>query len=162
MGRVEFITRPRLDELSVLAQKTLRLRRNYNFHLTDDDACHRLLNFMEPASYIQPHRHLDIHKDEALVAIRGKMGVVIYDEAGNIEEKAILSPDGEIVMVDIPHGKFHTLLSLQAGSVFFEAKAGPYRPLIAQEKAPWAPEEGQEAAGSYLVSLRRLFEPPQR
>jgi hypothetical protein len=60
-------------------------------------------------------------------------------------------------MVSIPHGVFHTLLALEGGSVFFEAKAGPYRPLAPEEKAPWAPEENDDAAAKYLAAMRRLF-----
>ena len=38
----------------------------------------------------------------------------------------------------------NTLVALETGTVFFEAKAGPYRPLIPAEKAAWAPAEGSE------------------
>ena len=159
MSQTEFITRGKLDELSRLASQVPRLRRNYNFHETDEAVCHRLLNAMEPFSYIQPHRHQDPHKDEAMVAIRGKMGIITFDDRGDIKEKAIMSPDGEIVMVSIPHGVFHTLVALERGSVFFEAKAGPYRPLAPDEKAPWAPEENEDAAANYLSWMRNLFSP---
>ena len=59
--------------------------------------------------------------------------------------------------VSIPHGIYHTLVALEPGSVFFEAKAGPYAPLTSQEKAPWAPVEGEPRASSYLAELTRLF-----
>ena len=143
----------------MLAQQSVRLRKNHNFHLSDGAVCHRLLNAMEPHSYIQPHRHADVHKDEALVALHGKLGVIIFDDQGNVEEKAIMMPARDVLMVDIPHGKFHTLVSLEGGSVFFEAKSGPYRPLTPEEKAPWAPEENGENAGEYLNFLCSLFEP---
>jgi hypothetical protein len=59
--------------------------------------------------------------------------------------------------VNIPHGMYHTLVALEPGSVFFEAKAGPYAPLTSQEKAPWAPAEGELSASTYLADLKRLF-----
>ena len=59
--------------------------------------------------------------------------------------------------MNIPHGMYHTLVALEPGSVFFEAKAGPYVPLTSQEKAPWAPAEGEPRASSYLADLKRLF-----
>ena len=113
---------------------------------------------MEPASYIQPHRHLDINKDETLIVLRGKMGLIIFDDDGNIEDKAILEPNGDVVLVNIPHRKYHTWLSLEESSVFFEAKAGPYIPLTQNEKAMWAPEEDDISSHEYLASLKNLLE----
>lgn len=125
MNKTEFVSQKTLDVVTSQAKKSSRLRKNYNFHCSDNDPCHRLLNAMEPDSYIQPHRHLDVNKDETLIVIRGKMGLIIFDDDGNIEEKAILEPNGDVVLVNIPHGRYHTWLSLEENSVFLEAKAGP-------------------------------------
>lgn len=157
----EIIGRQKLDELSLMAKQAPRRRTNYNFHPSDEASCHRLLNAMEPDSFIPPHRHLDGEKDETLIVIRGEMGLILFDEQGNITKKALLGAAGEMVMVNIPHGMFHTWLSLKERSVFFEAKAGPYRPLTQAEKAPWAPGEGEEGAAEYMASLKRLFEPSE-
>ena len=157
LRKTEFITRKNLDHLSLQARQSPRLRKNYNFHDADEDPCHRLLNAMEPDSYIQPHRHLDSRKDETLIAIRGKMGLVIFDEWGNIVEQAILEPRGDVIMANIPHGLFHTWLCLEAGSIFFESKSGPYKPLTSEEKASWAPEEADASAGEYLTRLKEVL-----
>ena len=148
-----------LDEVTHLARGSERGRRNYNFHATDDAVSHRLLNAMEPGSYLQPHRHLDAAKDETFVVLRGAFGLILFDADGNVTQTALLRADGETVGVNIPKGTFHSLLSFEPGSVFFEAKAGPYRPLTTEEKAPWAPSEGDPAATDYLGTLHALFEP---
>jgi cupin fold WbuC family metalloprotein len=158
MKKAEFINRKKLHEISSLAKESNRRRKNYNFHNSDDDICHRLLNAMEPDSYIQPHRHLDINKDETLIVLRGKMGLFIFDEHGNIEEISFLEPNGDVLVANIPSGKYHTWVSLAPDSVFFEAKGGPYRPLTADEKAPWAPEEGDQLSQIYLLDLKNKFE----
>jgi hypothetical protein len=44
------------------------------------------------------------------------------------------------------------------GQCFFEAKGGPYRPLTADEKATWAPEEGDPLSQVYLADLKKLFD----
>jgi len=153
----EFISRQILDRLSAEAKHSPRLRKNYNFHFSDQDICHRLLNAMEPDSYIQPHRHLNTSKDEALVVIRGRIGIIIFDVEGNIKENVLLEQAGGIMMVNIPHEIFHTCVSLEEGTVFFEAKAGPFIPLAPEEKAPWAPPENDEFVTEYLESLKTLF-----
>ena len=153
----EFISRQILDRLSTEAKLSPRLRKNYNFHFSDQDICHRLLNAMEPDSYIQPHRHLNNSKDETLVVIRGRIGIIIFDVDGNIKENVLLEPTGGIMMVNIPNEIFHTCVSLEAGTVFFEAKAGPFIPLAPEERANWAPPENDEFVTEYLESLKTLF-----
>ena len=98
------------------------------------------------------------NKDETLIVIRGKMGLILFDDHGNIEEKALLELADHAMMVNIPHGKFHTWISFEERSVFFESKAGPYLPLTEEEKAFWAPKEGDESSAGYLASLKKLFE----
>ena len=151
------INRALLDELTAEAKANPRLRKNRNFHRADDDPAHRLLNAAEPGSYIAPHRHLDPRKDESLFILRGCMGLVTFDDAGVIVKTALLSAAGECCGVDIPHGEWHTFVALEAGTVIFEAKAGPYLPLAAAERAPWAPAENDANAGEYLARLERIF-----
>ena len=146
-----------LDELSAQARTNPRLRKNHNLHPADDFCCHRLFNAIEPGSYIRPHRHLDPAKDETFVIIRGRLGVIMFDEGGQVAGTALLAPGEGAIAVDIPHGRFHTAVSLDEGTIFFEAKAGPYLPLAEGEKARWAPEDGAPEAASYLESLRGLF-----
>jgi cupin fold WbuC family metalloprotein len=152
-----FITQETLTALTAVAAGSPRRRRNQNFHTADADAAHRLLNAIEPDSYVRPHRHLDPAKDEAIIALRGSFGVVLFDEAGKVTASRVIAPGRDAVGVDIPHGTFHTVLALESGSVFFEAKAGPFLPLIEAERALWAPAEGDEGVPRYLESLRRLF-----
>lgn len=150
-----------LDRTTREARRSARLRKNHNFHDSDEAVCHRLLNAMEPGSYVQPHRHLDPAKDETFVVLRGSFGLVLFDEAGAVLDRVFLRVDGESVGATVPHGAYHTLLAFERGSVFLEAKAGPYRPLLAEEKAPWAPEEGHADVTDYLARLEALFEPPE-
>jgi hypothetical protein len=49
------------------------------------------------------------------------------------------------------------MVALETGSVFFEAKAGPYVPIAAAEKASWAPAEGDAACTTYLQNMLQHF-----
>lgn len=154
---IRLIDRALLDEVSGEAKAGARLRKNRNFHQRDDYPAHRLLNAVEPDSYIAPHRHLDPTKDETMVVLRGKLGLVVFDDAGVIVKTAVLNAGGECCGVDISHGEWHTFVALASGTVIFEAKAGPYLPLAAAERAPWAPAENDANAGEYLARLEQLF-----
>lgn len=154
---VRWIDADCLAALSAAARGTPRRRQNLNFHQRDDALAHRLLNAIEPESYIPPHRHLDPNKDETIIVLRGRLGVVVFTDDGSIAQTAVLSPDGPQLGVDIPHGVFHSLVALTSGCVMFEAKAGPYLPSSAAERAAWAPAEGDAGAAAYLELLRRRF-----
>ena len=148
-----------LDAVSAAARLSPRRRKNRNFHPADDYPAHRLLNAIEPGSYVAPHRHLDPDKDETIIALRGRLGLVIFDAAGSVAKTAVLTPGDGAMGVDIPHGSWHTVLALVSGTVFFEAKAGPYQALSPEERASWAPQEDDDGAGSYLARLEQLFRP---
>lgn len=146
-----------LDAVCREAASRPRRRANHNFHPTDDFPAHRLLNAIEPDSYLPPHRHLDVLKDETIIVLRGVLGGLQFDEDGRVLKTWVLTPAGDCLGIDVPHGTWHTVIALQPGTILFEAKAGPYRPLLPAEKAPWAPEEGAPEAVSYLEALRAHF-----
>ncbi|MBU1692177.1 MAG: WbuC family cupin fold metalloprotein [Gammaproteobacteria bacterium] len=157
MNIPQIINRELFNRVSSEARAASRRRKNFNFHAAETEASHRLLNAMEPDSYIPPHCHLDASKDESIIALAGRFGVVFFDHEGKVTGTAILAPGGEAVGVNIPHGVFHSLVALESGSLFFEAKAGPYKALEPAEKASWAPAEGGPDAVAYLGILRSLF-----
>ena len=130
------ITQADLTALSLEAAASPRRRKNRNFHASNDAPAHRLLNALEPDSYVRPHCHLDASKDETIVALKGRFGVVLFDANGTAVEHAVIAPGGDAVGINIVHGTFHSILALEAGSVFFEAKAGPYVAISPAELAP--------------------------
>jgi len=153
----QLITSALLDEIAREASSGARRRKNHNFHDAGAEGADRLLNAVEPGSYIQPHRHLDATKDETMVVVRGAFGLVFFDESGGVTQTAVARAGGDVLGVNIPRGTFHSLVALEPGSVFFEAKAGPYAPLADAEWAPWAPAESDGTAPQYLQKLEALF-----
>jgi len=143
-----------LDQVCAEAAASPRRRKNRNLHPTDDHPAHRLLNAMQPDSYIPPHRHLDPNKDETFIVLRGVLGLIVFDDAGGVVQTAKVGAGGTAMGVDIPHGTWHTAVALAPDTVFLEAKAGPYLAFTEAERAPWAPAENSAAATSYLAMLK--------
>ena len=56
---MKLITEELLDTVTSQAKENSRLRMNYNFHASMDAPIHRLLNALEPGTYLPPHRHTD-------------------------------------------------------------------------------------------------------
>ncbi|AOX99021.1 WbuC family cupin fold metalloprotein [Jeongeupia sp. USM3] len=158
MTSPQFIDRQLLGELSAEAAQSPRLRKNRNFHASNDDACHRLLNALEPGTYIQPHRHLAVDKEETLIVLCGRIGVLLFDEQGGVTATRELVAGGETVGVNVAPGVFHSLVALAPGTVFFESKAGPYAALTEAERAAWAPAEGESGVAAFLAGMAARFE----
>lgn len=146
-----------LDAASAAARESPRGRKNVNLHKDERDPSQRLLNAIEPRSYVPPHCHADPLKDETVTVLRGRLGVVRFDEQGNVVQTLIVGPGEDAIAFTVPHGTFHSIVSLAEGTVFFESKAGPYAPLAAHERAAWAPGEQDAEAPAYLERLRALF-----
>ena len=141
---MKIIDKQLLDKTSEQAKQSPRLRMNYNFHERLDDPVNRLLNAMEPGSYIRPHRHLDPDKDEIFLLLRGKAVVFTFDDEGNIKEKFLLDPMAGSYGAEIKPGVWHCLLVLERDTVVYEVKPGPFAPLDPNNMAPWSPEPNDE------------------
>ncbi|MCK9270014.1 MAG: WbuC family cupin fold metalloprotein [Bacteroidales bacterium] len=152
MGMIK-ITDEFLDVTSRQAKQSPRRRMNYNFHPSHEDPFHRLLNAMEPGTYVQPHKHENPDKFEIFLALRGRFVVFIFDELGNITDHIILDAREGNYGVEIAERTYHTLVSLEPHSVAYEVKAGPYTSTTSKNFAPWAPAEGDEAVPGYLEKL---------
>ena len=154
---INVINQASLAELSQAAKLSPRLRKNFNFHSSNESLSHRLLNALEPGTYIQPHRHQDKEKDETLIVLSGRIGLLLFDDSGAVSQQVILAAGEGNLGITIPAGVFHSMVALASGTVFFESKAGPYAALLESEKAPWAPNEGEPGCGAYLDDMLARF-----
>lgn len=146
-----------LNELTVHAHSNPRKRQHSNIHESYEDPCQRLFNAIEPGSYIRPHRHATDPKDELLVAVRGLMALVIFDEHGKISKVVRFGSDrhsNELAIgAEVRANTWHTVIALEPGCVLLEVKSGPFNPGHPKELAEWAPEEGAPTASIYLDRL---------
>ena len=142
-----------LDQVSEKGRNSPRRRMNYNFHQVLSDTLQRLLNAMEPLTYIQPHKHENPDKREIFFALRGRIVVIEFDGHGNITDHILLGPGTGNFGAEIAERTFHTVISLDPGTVAYEFKDGPYNPIDDKNFASWAPKEGDQHALAYLESL---------
>lgn len=141
------------DTLSSEAAETPRLRKHLNLHASYDEPSQRLLIAMEPGSYLRPHRHLVIPKPENFVCLRGAMMIVHFGDGGAIISAVRIGPGEEVAGADVPSGEWHTVFSLETGSIFLETKPGPYTSIPAGDMAGWAPAEGDVEVLEYQKRL---------
>lgn len=154
-------TKKVLASLVLDAKKSSKKRQYLNFHNSFEDGIQRLLNAIGPESYIRPHRHNLDPKIEILIAVRGKLTLVLFDNHGAIE---CLIPFGkdkqecENFAVEISPHTWHTVVANTSDAVILEVKSGPFLPHLAKEYAPWAPGEDELLASEYFKNLCNQIE----
>jgi len=114
-----------LDELTVQAKESPRLRMAYDLRMTNEDNSQRMLNALEPGTVMPVHRHKN--SSETCVCIRGHFEEYFYDDAGNLTDTIDMLPGGTVLNIDA--GQWHSLKCLESGTVLFEAKDGRYEPI---------------------------------
>ncbi|MDR2563317.1 MAG: WbuC family cupin fold metalloprotein [Prevotellaceae bacterium] len=137
---MKLIDRALLDKTSAEAKVNERLRKNFNLHNDYSDPVNRLLNAMEPGTYIRPHRHADPPKNETFIVLRGALDILIFDDLGSIILRQTLSPESGNYGMDIPAGIWHGMIVLLHDTVVYETKTGPYFPLTDKDFASWSPD----------------------
>lgn len=121
------ITQALLDSLTAQAKASPRLRMNMDLRNSADDKSQRMLNAIEPGSPMPIHRHQKT--SETVVCLRGRLVWEFYDELERICTDYIeLTPNGQVVALNVPAGQWHTVKALESGSVILECKEGAYEP----------------------------------
>ena len=154
---VKIISDKLLNELSQKASSLPRKRLNLNFHEDLADPINRMLNAFEPGTYVQPHKHENPDKREVFIVLRGSLVLVIFDDSGNPIDFVLLDPQKGTYAIEVEPGIWHSVISLESGTVVYEIKDGPYIQPIDKNFAPWAPKEGDEKCAEYLADLTKAF-----
>lgn len=155
---VQIIDAAVLDALTAQARISPRLRQHRNIHASYADPCQRLLNAIEPGSYLRPKRDVTVPRSKLLVALRGRFAFLRFDDHGNVKRIipfAANDTDGAATAVDVPPACWCTTLSMETGSILLEVRPGPFDPAHLGDFAPWAPEADADGASDYLATLER-------
>jgi cupin fold WbuC family metalloprotein len=80
-------------ELHDQAKASPRLRQHLNIHASHEAPFQRLFISFGLDSYVRPHRHHLAPKDETLVAVQGLLGVLVFDDAGQVVQQLTLASE---------------------------------------------------------------------
>ena len=119
------IDQQQLDTLTAQARLSPRLRMNLDLRNSSADSSQRMLNAVEPGTVVPVHRHKS--SSETVVCIRGHFEEYFYDENGILTDTIDMTPGGNVL--NIPIGQWHSLKSLESGTVLLECKDGAYEPI---------------------------------
>ena len=113
----------------------------------------RLLNFLQPRTYIRPHRHPEPHATESLCLLTGELEFLVFSESGEILDRLPLTPENPLI--DFEPGLWHGMIVKKPDTVIFEIKIGPYDPSTDKEFATWSPAEENSEVAAFLGSLEK-------
>lgn len=147
------LTHALLDSAVAYARESPRRRVIAPFHRDPAELLHRMLNAVQPDSYVRPHRHLDPPKAEAWIVLRGSLLFFTFHDDGRVHERCVLRAAGPAFGVDLVPGVFHSFIALEPDTVIYEVKNGPYRAHDDKAFAPWAPAEGSPQVRAYMAEL---------
>jgi len=125
------ITQTLLDQLTGEAKASPRLRMNLDLRNSESDGSQRMLNAIEPGSQLPIHRHRKT--SETVVCLRGRLIEEYYDDEDNLIDSIELSSRGPVMALNIPIGQWHSVKSLESGTVILECKDGKYDPLRTED-----------------------------
>lgn len=154
-GPLRLIDEAVIDRAVDASRRSPRRRVILPLHASHGDPLQRMLNVLQPGSYIRPHRHLDPPKAEGIVVLRGAIRFVAFDRAGAITTAVRIEPTAGACGMDIDPGVFHTFYALCEDTVLYEVKPGPYEALSDKDFADWAPVEWSDEAAGWLRELER-------
>ncbi len=120
-----------LDSVSQKAEESSRLRMNFDMRNSSEDGSQRMLNAIEPGTELPIHRHRN--SSETCIVLRGSAEEIFYDDNGKETERVLMKPDSECCGVNIEKYRWHKIVSLESGTVIFEAKDGTYEPLLPED-----------------------------
>jgi cupin fold WbuC family metalloprotein len=152
-GDLCLVSRALMQAAVEYSRSSPRLRVIQPFHKTAAEPLHRMLNAVQPGSYIRPHRHLDPPKAEAWILLSGAVAFFRFEDDGRVRQCLRLRAGGEAFGVDLVPGVYHSFIALEPDTVIYEIKAGPYEQTTDKSFAPWAPAEGAPEAAAYMARL---------
>lgn len=135
------------------SRKSERKRIILPIHRKQEAEVQRMINFLQPETYIRPHKHPLNHASESLVLIRGSICFYTFDDDGTV--RSINNVDSKPVtgVLDIEPRVWHSFIVLEEDTILFECKKGPYDGKKDKTFAPWAPAEGSDEVQEWIESL---------
>lgn len=149
-SEVTFIDNHTVEKAIELSKLSPRKRIITPFHKSASDKLHRMLNVIQPGSYIRPHSHKVANKCESVIVLRGGICFITFDEAGNVLSHTNIYANTDVFGVDLEANVIHAFFALEQDTVIFEVKPGPYVKELDKGFASWSPEENTPEALEFM------------
>jgi len=154
-GDFFYLTDEQIEKGLEASRKSGRKRMILPIHRQQEAEVQRLVNFLQPGTYIRPHKHPMPHATESIVLLQGAIRFFTFDGVGDVITDQTLTSNGIPDVIDIEPGTWHTFLVQEPDTIIFECKKGPYDVETDKEFAVWAPCENDQGVNEYMETLAR-------
>ncbi|MCC5913222.1 MAG: WbuC family cupin fold metalloprotein [Balneolaceae bacterium] len=149
-GKLFELTDSMIEEGIEASRRSPRLRMILPIHRKQDADVQRLINFLQPGTYIRPHLHPVPHATESLVLLQGAIRFFTFDDEGAVLSDFVISSSPLPGVADIEPKVWHSFLVMEPDTILFECKKGPYNAETDKRFAEWAPIEGSPEAQGWM------------
>lgn len=139
------------------SRKSERRRIILPIHRQQDAPVQRMLNFLQPETYVRPHLHPRPEAVETIFVIQGALVFFIFDETGSVLRVERLGEAHPCRLLDLEPQVWHSFVVSEPDTVILETKLGPYDTKLDKIFAPWAPEEGSQEAQHLIENWKEKY-----
>jgi cupin fold WbuC family metalloprotein len=151
------LTADLMSEGFAASRASARKRIIFPIHRTQDAQVQRMLNFMQPGTYVKPHIHRGAGASESVVLITGALQYFIFNAEGRVIRTFRAVAGTPSAVIDMEPDVWHSFLVLEPDTVIFECKKGPYEALSDKDFAAWAPDEGTAEADEWIRVMEARY-----
>jgi cupin fold WbuC family metalloprotein len=152
-GPCHFVDAERIAAGIAASHASPRRRVIVPVHRSNTATVQRMLNIVQPGSYIRPHIHPLASGVELVCVLQGAAMFLLFDDHGTVTARRTLTPGPGTSLADLEPRIHHTYCALAPDTVILEIKGGPYDPALDKTWPDWAPAEDSPAAADYLARL---------
>lgn len=142
-----------IEEGLAASRESERKRMILPIHRKQDSEVQRLVNFLQPETYIRPHKHPLDHATESIILLKGSIRFFTFDDEGNVLTDQVVTSIPIPGVLDIEPNVWHSFLVLEEDTILFECKKGPYDAKTDKEFAKWSPSEGHQTVEQWMKKL---------
>jgi cupin fold WbuC family metalloprotein len=157
-GKLFHITKKEIEQGIEASRKSTRKRMILPIHRSQPAPVQRMINFLQPGTYIRPHLHPRHGASETIIVISGSLRFYIFDEDGNVIQEFYLTNKTGENLLDMEPNVWHSFVVSEPDTIIYEFKMGPYDKELDKTFAKWSPEEGSSEVQEFLAELSQRTE----
>ena len=140
-----------LKRIAIQGKKDLRIC----LHESSVDMFHNMIIVQHLSDFYPPHKHPI--KPECYHIIEGELGVIHFDDAGNIIKTCLLDAKNNFIY-RVRSNEYHVILPLSELVVYHESKPGPFLRKEDLVEPGWMPnKDDEQAVKRYNKSIFEVF-----
>jgi cupin fold WbuC family metalloprotein len=149
-GSLFELTEELMSEGFAASRASARKRIIFPIHRTQPSLVQRMLNFLQPGTYVKPHIHRGEDSSESVVLLTGSLQYFIFNAEGDMIHSFKTVAGTPSAVLDMEPDVWHSFIVLEPDTVIFECKKGPYEAASDKDFASWAPNEGTPEADEWV------------